>query len=269
MKVILISIFIFLAQFSFSQNSDSTFVYKDKSISPVSFLTAFTLTTKGISTLPNLTLGKPAVFFDLVLSKGDISFEPNFRFALLTGKPWSFQFWGRYKMIQSEKFKFDVRARPVFNFSTKSLTINNITGEEVIVKRNIGGELIPVYNLTKNISLESVYSFIYGVDKNMTKYIHFISLRTYFSNIFITDDVWLKLAPQIYYLKMDTLDGFYFGSSLDLMKKDFPLSLQSMFNKEIRSNLEASPPFLWNVSLIYTFKKQYIEKPQKKTSIYY
>ena len=38
MKVILISIFIFLAQFSFSQNSDSTFVYKDKSISPVSFL---------------------------------------------------------------------------------------------------------------------------------------------------------------------------------------------------------------------------------------
>lgn len=259
-KIVLISIFVFFAQFSFSQNSDSIFLEKDKAITPVYFETEITVTTKGISTLPNLTLGKPAAIFDLVLGKGNISFEPQFRFALLTGKPWAFQFWWRYNAIQSEKFRLNVGARPSFNFKTKTVTLNNITSDEITVQRNLGGELVPVYYLTKNISLESRYLFLYGIDKNMTKHTNFISLRTYFSNIFITEDIRFRISPQIYYLKMDAKDGFYFGSSLDLMKKNFPLSLSSMFNKEIKSNLDGGHDFLWNVSLIYSFSKQFVEK---------
>lgn len=257
-KVILVIIGILWIQSGFAIESDTIHLGKNNSTAPFLFETAVTVTTKGISNLPNLTLGKPAAIFDLVLSKGNLSFEPQFRFALLTGKPWSFQFWWRYEVIQSGKFQLNVGARPSFNFKNKTLTINNITSEGIIVQRNLGGEFIPKYYISDKISLESRYLFLYGLDKNMTKYTNFISLRTCFSNIFIANNLSVKLAPQIYYLKMDNSDGFYFGSSLDLMKKNFPISLSSMFNKDIRSNLHGDH-FLWNVSLIYTISKEFIE----------
>ena len=56
------------AQASFAQKSDSLRI-------PNNFSGAVTVTTKGISTVPNLTLGKPAVIFDLTLGKK----EPHFR----------------------------------------------------------------------------------------------------------------------------------------------------------------------------------------------
>jgi len=70
---------------SFSQNNDSTKVASH-------FGGAVTVTNKGISIVPNLTLGKPAVIFDLSMGKRKLSFEPSLRFAL-EGKPWSFLFW--------------------------------------------------------------------------------------------------------------------------------------------------------------------------------
>ena len=40
------------------------------------------VTNNGMSTIPNLSLGKPATIFDLKISKGKLSFEPQLRFAL-------------------------------------------------------------------------------------------------------------------------------------------------------------------------------------------
>ena len=46
-----------------------------------SFGGAVTVQTKGISTIPNLTLGKPAAIFDMKVGR-KLTFEPQFRFAL-------------------------------------------------------------------------------------------------------------------------------------------------------------------------------------------
>ena len=76
------SLFIILSTFtlfSFSQNADSIKVAGH-------FGGAVTVTSKGISTIPSFTLGKPAITFDLSMGKEKLSFEPQFRFAL-EGKP--------------------------------------------------------------------------------------------------------------------------------------------------------------------------------------
>jgi hypothetical protein len=63
---------------------------------------AVTVTTKGISTILNLTLGKPAAIFDMVAGKGKLCFEPQFRFAL-EGKPWCLLKQSRYKVPGTRK----------------------------------------------------------------------------------------------------------------------------------------------------------------------
>ena len=67
------------------------------------FAGAITIQTKGISTIPNLTLGKPAAVFDMKIGR-KLTFEPQFRFAL-DGKPWAMVFWWRYYGSVSNKFK--------------------------------------------------------------------------------------------------------------------------------------------------------------------
>jgi hypothetical protein len=84
-RLFLILILINLSHILFSQKEDSTKV-------PGHFGGTITVTNKGISIVPNLTLGKPAVIFDLSMGKRKLSFEPSLRFAL-EGKPWSFLFW--------------------------------------------------------------------------------------------------------------------------------------------------------------------------------
>lgn len=258
-KVILISLAIVCSQFSFSQESGSVSSANYKSIEPLYFNFDVTVTTKGISTLPNMTLGKPALIFDMEFRKRKLSFEPQFRFAL-TGRPWSFQFWWRYKAVESEKFHLDLGARPGFNFKSKTVTVDNLTYDGIIAQRNLGVEFIPTYYITDNISLITHYLYLYGLDKNMSKHTNFVSLQTEFSNITVSKDINMEISPQIYYLRMDTRDGVYYGSSLKLTKKDFPLSISSLFNKELKSNLSGSHDFLWNVSLIYSLKKQFTKQ---------
>jgi hypothetical protein len=68
---------------------------KDSTIAKINnFTGVVTIQSKGISTIPNLTLGKPAAVFDLKLGR-KLTFEPQFRFAL-EGKPWAIVFWWSY-----------------------------------------------------------------------------------------------------------------------------------------------------------------------------
>ncbi len=257
-KIILSSILILFVQFSFSQKTKISSTDNSRQ-NPAFFATTITVTTKGISTIPNLMLGKPAAIFDMILGKKRLSFEPKFRFAL-DGKPWSFQFWWRYKLIQKEKFNLNIGARPNFSFKTKTATINNVTNEVIVAQRNLGGEVAPSYYITENISLIPYYLYLYGIDKNTTKNTNFFAFRTNFTNISISDYISLGIIPQIYYLKMDSADGVYFASTFSLQKKNFPFSISSMFNQEIKSNIDGSQHFIWNVSLIYSFNKQFIKK---------
>ena len=60
--------------------------------------------------------------------------------------------------------------------------------------------------------------------------------------------------------RMDDRDGVYLNAALNLAKRNFPLSVSSLINKPFRTNIEANTNLLWNVSLIYTFNNECIER---------
>ncbi len=138
--------------------------------------------------------------------------------------------------------------------------IDGVEEEVMIVYRYVAAEIAPTYSLTKNISVGLYYLNGHGLDKGAIKYSHFVSLRSGFSNIKLTDKFYLRFNPQVYYLRMDENDGFYFTSTLTLAKKDFPLSVSSLISTPFQTTIPQDKNLIWNVSLTYSFNKEYVEK---------
>lgn len=222
------------------------------------FSSMVSVTTKGISTVPTFTLGKPAVIFDLSMGKGKLRFEPQFRFAL-EGKPWTFLFWWRYKLRANEKFSMTLGTHPALAFRTRIVSTNDVAREIMVAQRYLAGELTPTYLLAKNMSIGMYYLYSYGVEKDVTKNTHYLAVRSGFSNIKLADQFVLGFTPQVYYLKLDKQDGFYFSSTLTLAKRNFPFSISSILTKSIKTDIGVSQNLLWNVTLIYSFNKKYVE----------
>ena len=216
---------------------------------------AATITNNGISLLPSFSLGKPAALFDMKAGR-KLTFEPQFRFAL-DGKPWAFIFWWRYKFFSDRRFQIRVGAHPSILYTTMPVTVDGVTKDKLIALRYIAAEISPDYYLTKKISVGLYYLKGYGLQEDAVKNSDFITLNCKFTDIRLSKKLSLNLYPQFYYLKMDERDGFYFSSTQALVIKDFPLSIQSIINQPIQSDILGGQDFVWNVSLIYYFGNQY------------
>ena len=199
-------LFLLFAHSSLSQKKDST-----KTIAH--FFVLVSVTNNGISIVPSFSLGKPAAIFSLSVGKNRFSFDPDLRFSL-SGKPWSFLFWGRYKLVTTDKFKMNTGAHLGLNFKTSVIPIEGDSSETTVTRRYLAGELSPNYFLTKNISVGFYYLYSHGLDAGTIGNTHFITFNTNYSNIKITNQFFLNINPQLYYLKLDPQDGFYFTSSL-------------------------------------------------------
>jgi hypothetical protein len=244
--------FLILSFVSFSQTSDSTKISGH-------FGGAATITNNGISFIPNFTLGKPAAVFDMSAGKGKLSFEPQFRFAL-TGKPWSFIFWWRYKLLNTEKFLINIGGHPSVTFKTKTILIDGVSSEAIVANQYLAGEVSPSYLLSKNASIGIYYFYGYGFGRDVIRNTNMFSMRTNFSNIRLSKQVYIRFNPQVYYLKMADKDGVYFSSSLTLARRNFPITVSTLINKTIQTEIAEGKNFLWNVSLSYSFNKEYVEK---------
>ena len=219
-----------------------------------------TLTTKGISMIPNLTLGKPAAMFEFNMSKGRLSFDPQLRFAL-KGQPWSFLFWWRYKILKPGKFQLNVGAHPALSFKEQTLfTADGTERNTMTVRRYLAGELAPSYTINKNVSVSLYYLFSHGIEPELTQYTNFISARASFPNIKISERYSLRFNPQVYYLNMDGVDGTYVNATLAVAKKGLPVSVSAMVNNPIKTNLLTGNEFLWNINLVYSFGNDYYKK---------
>jgi hypothetical protein len=242
---LLILLFIFNPCFSVvAQNADTADVVK-------TFAGTITLTTKGLSTFPNLTLGKPAAIFDFSAGGEKFRFEPTMRFAL-KGKPWTFIFWFRYKIVENEKFQLRVGAHPAYSFRTVDVPQSGVSNKVLIVHQYIAGDISPLFFITKNISAGPYYIYSRGVNEDAVQNSNFISFRMNVTGINLTDSYFMHMMAQAYYLKMDANDGFYIFSSLSLNRRDFPVSISSSINKTIESNIPGND-FLWNINLNYSF----------------
>ncbi len=174
-KVFLIPVIIFhLSYLSFSQTTENKKEYR--------FGTVVTVTNKGISTIPNLTLGKPEVLFDLFIGNDRFSFEPTFRFAM-EGKPWSILLWWRNKLVESGKMHFTIGVHPALSFKRMNVTKDGVTSEDMVVRRYLAGELSPNYSFTKNINIGLYYLYSHGIESDIPQNTNFINLRSTFSNI--------------------------------------------------------------------------------------
>jgi len=252
-NIVLVFVFLLFAYSSFSQQTDSI----KRSLQVIG---AVTVTNKGISFVPAFSLGKPAAIFNLSMGKRKLFFEPELRFSL-KGKPWSFLFWGRYKAIATKKFAFTLGSHLGLNYRNDSLSVNGISSTTgLVVRRYLAGELAPNFFLSKNISVGAYYMFSRGIDKGTNKNTHFVTVNSNISNIKLGNQFYARIAPQLYYLAIDARDGLFITSSFNLAKKNFPLSFQSIINKSLETDIAGSEKFLWNVSLIYSFNKNYITK---------
>lgn len=236
---------------SFAQESDSAAIIRE-------LKGAVTVTNNGISVIPTFMLGKPAVMLDLAVSGKRLSFEPQMRFAM-EGKPWSFVFWWRYKAVKGNKFTFNIGAHPAIAFRETLIPVNGEMRETLIAQRFLAGELMPTFKISPKLSVGLYYLHANGLDKGTTKNTDFLAFNTSLSNIRMVKDISLRLNPQLYLLKMDDLQGYYVTSTFTLSKKEFPLSISSVFNQEIKSTI-GSKPFVWNVSLVYAFDRNYSAK---------
>ena len=214
-----------------------------------------TLTNNGVSFLPSFSLGKPAALFNMKVGR-KLTFEPELRFGL-DGKPWAFIFWWRYKFLRDRRFQIRVGAHPSILFASMPVTVDGVTGDKLIARRYIATEISPDFYITKKISLGMYYLKGYGFQDDAVKNTDFITLNAKFSDIRLSKKVSLGLYPQFYYLRMDETDGFYFSSTQALHIKDFPLSIASVINVPIESDVVGGQDFVWNVSLIYSFGNQY------------
>jgi hypothetical protein len=218
-----------------------------------------TATTNGISFIPYISLGKPAVIFDMFVGKKKLSFEPQFRFAS-DGKPWAFVFWWRYKLLNTGKFQLNLAGHPSVVFKTISIPDNGGLKNINVAHQYLAGEVYPSYSIFKNVSAGIYYFYSRGLDRDITQNTNMFSLRLNFTNIKISDQFYLRFNPQVYLLKLDDKTGSYFSESVSLFKKNFPISVSSLINKSIRTNIPAKSNFLWNISLVYSFNQEYYKK---------
>ena len=151
----------------------------------------------------------------------------------------------------------NIGAHPAFAFRTITFPNDTVPQEIIRVQRYLAGEIVPTWLLSKNISLGIYYLPSIGLQEDGVKYTNYLALRGYFSNIRLSDQFYMRFNPQIYYLKMDADDGFYASATLTLARRNFPLSISTLFNKTLQTEITAGEDFIWNVSLIYTFNNKY------------
>ena len=242
-------VFLILSHVAFSQKADST-----KRTSYV--FGSLSVTNNGISIVPSFSLGKPAFVFIGGIGKNRFSFEPDIRFSL-AGKPWSFIFWARYSVIAKEKFQMSAGSHLGLNFITSVMPINGDSSETTVARRYLAADLSPRYLITKNIAVGIYYLYSHGLDAGTIKNTNFITLNANFANIRLSNQFFMRINPQFFYLKLDAEDGFYITSSFTLAKKNFPLYVSSVINKTINSNITGNKNFTWNMSLTYFFYNKY------------
>ena len=102
--------------------------------------------------------------------------------------------------------------------------------------------------------------YIHGFEEDAVRNTHFLAIRPYFSNIKLTKQFFMRFYPQAYYLRTDANEGFYVSSTLILAKRNLPVSFSSIITTPINTNIPAGGSTIWNVSLVYTFNKDYVEK---------
>ena len=214
-----------------------------------------TASNNGVSIIPSLTLGRPAVLFDLSLSGKRFSFEPMFRFEM-NGKPWTFVFWGRYKVIKDKRFTLSVGGYPAYIFRERIVKVNGREETMFVSQRFLAAEVVPNYKISNRVSMGLYYLRGHGLNPIPPDNSTYFALNTVISGVPVGGGFNMRINPQLFYLKVDDDSGTYATSNVTLSKPGFPIGFQGFVNQKIKSSI-AGDDFIWSVGLLYIFSTPY------------
>jgi hypothetical protein len=247
-KIIFLVILTFWVDGVLAQSNDSTQI-------PSFFKGQITATNNGVSLIPNFSLNKPALLFDLSLGKGRLSFDPMIRFAM-NGKPWAFVFWWRYKLVNRKKFNMGLGAHPAFMFRSETITIGGVQKELLTTQRYVAWEASPNFRINQKLSLGMYYIGSHGLTKDLIQWGSFVAARAFLSDFIAPKSLNTLFIPQVYWLKQDIKSGTYWNATLNISKKKSPLMLNGIVSQPIRTKI-VGKNFLWSVGLVYNINNKY------------
>ncbi|MFN8431740.1 MAG: hypothetical protein U0V04_17295 [Spirosomataceae bacterium] len=232
----------------------------DSTSKVINFRGAGSVTQNGFSFIPAFSLGKPAAIFNFNINGGKrFSFDPEFRFALKDGRPWSFIFIWRYKLINQKRFQASVGTHfPAVPFRVLAYETTPEIKNTLAVSRVIPFEFTPNIIINKNNSISLFTLYAKGVSDDAINHTALVSLRT-FSTIQLNKNLLFRVNPQLFYLKLDAKDGYYFASNFTLLSKKTPFYLGSTINKPLKTEI-AGKSFDWNLSLGYAIDRKLVVK---------
>lgn len=219
------------------------------------------VTNNGFSFIPSFSLGKPAVITQLSISgKSRWSFEPEFRYSL-EGKPWSFIFIWRYRLIRKDRFKMILGTHlPALNFRQVQPQQAGSQGSYIQVNRFFPVfECSPIWEVHPKIQVNAFYLYGKGVEPDLVQNTHFFAIRSLFSALPIYKKWYANVYPQLFYLRSDQKSGYYTAGNLILGRKGFPFTISATFNKAIKTTISGRS-FDWNIGLNHTFDRTFYSR---------
>lgn len=247
-KGLMVLSFLMVSIFSFAQDTTTKELYVSGNIGA---------TTNGISIIPTFSLKQPAFNLSYSLSRGGrFSIDPDLRLTF-DGKKGGGILWFRYKLKTEGKFKVNIGIHPAYNFGLRTVTEAGKSWKITQARRFIATEFVPSYKVNEHLNFGIYYLNGHGLQEDGPKNIHYVNFSTGISKIPLFSGYSFNFSPQVYYLKSDKEDGYYFTSNVVLAKAKSPFVLMSMINKEIRSNVTGSVNFDWNVSVLYNFRNKF------------
>jgi hypothetical protein len=238
---------------SFGQEIDST----DRVIN---FRGAASVTNNGFSFIPAFSLGKPAAIFNFNINGGKrFSFDPEFRFALQDGRPWSFIFIWRYKVINQKKFQFTLGSHfPAVPFRVLAYENTPEIKNTLAVSRVIPFEFTPNVIINNNHSISAFLLYAKGISDDAVNHTSVFMIRSV-SIFHIGKNLRFRVNPQLFKLNLDEKAGYYFASNFTLSSKKMPFYLGSTINRAFNSDI-GGKPFNWNLSIGYALDRKLIVK---------
>lgn len=215
------------------------------------------VTNNGISIIPTFSLKQSAFNLSYSLSRGGrFSIDPDVRLTF-DGKKGSGILWFRYKLKTNGNLKLNLGIHPAYNFGLRTISENGKTWQITQARRFIATEWVPTYFVNEHLHLGLYYLNGHGLQDDGPKNIHYVNFITGIDKVPLGAGYSFNITPQVYYLKSDKEDGYYFTSNIVFTKSNSPLVLMSMINKEIRSNVTGSVNFDWNISVLYNFRNKF------------
>jgi hypothetical protein len=146
---------------------------------------------------------------------------------------------------------------PGLNFVTNTVMINGIEEKLSVTRRFLALEINPTYKISNRTSVGIYFLRGHGFQDHAPKDNMFVSLQGNFSRIKMTGKTYVSFNPQVFYLALDADEGFYVNATTTVGVNGFPITISSIVNKAIASDIP-SRDFDWNVSLVYTLDKKFV-----------